>query len=135
MHRVLRPEGRLIVIDSDDGALLLEPIPPAFADALTARQATFRRRRADPFIGRRLPRLLAEAGFTDVMARSLVIDSINVGRSAFARIVLDPVADAIDADLLSAEAVGAAARAIRAWGLDERAFGMTTVLALGGTKR
>jgi SAM-dependent methyltransferase len=135
MYRVLRPGGRAIVIDSDDGALVLHPRPADFDRALHAREKTFQRRGADPFIGRRLPALFGAAGFVDLTLRSLVVDSVSVGLGPFARIVLTPVADAIDSDLLDAAGVAAAVAAIDGWSRDEAAFGLTTVVALGGSKR
>jgi hypothetical protein len=135
MYRVLRPGGRAIVIDTDDGALVLHPRPELFMNALAARQLTFQRRGADPFIGRRLPALFAGAGFIAAALRPLVLDSVSLGLGPFARIVLAPVADAIDADLLDAAGVRAAAAAIEAWTGDPSAFGMTTVVVYGGSKR
>ena len=135
MFRVLRPGGRAIVIDSDDGALVLHPRPDAFSRALVARETTFQRRGADPFIGRRLRSLFAGAGFADLALRAIVVDSVTVGRRPFARIVLAPVVDGIDGDLLDPGAVGAADAAIESWAENPSAFGMTTVVALGGSKR
>ena len=135
MYRVLRPDGRAIVIDSDDGALVLHPRPDAFLRALVARETTFQRRGADPFIGRRLRSLFVAAGFVDLALRTLVVDSVTVGRRPFARIVLSPVVDGIDRDLLDPEAIAAADAAIQGWAEDSAAFGMTTVVALGGSKR
>jgi SAM-dependent methyltransferase len=135
IHRVLRPGGRVVVIDSDDGALILHPPLPAFARALVAREETFHRRSADPLIARRLLSLLIQAGFVDIALRSLILDSLTLGRPSFARIVLDPLADAIDEDVLPSAAVDAARGAIHAWEANEDAFGLTVALALGGTKR
>lgn len=135
MYRVLRPGGRAIVIDSDDGALVLHPRPDAFSRALVARETTFQRRGADPFIGRRLRSLFAGAGFAELALRTLVVDSVTVGRRPFARIVLSPVVDGVDRDLLGPDAVAAADAAIQGWAEDPSAFGMTTVVALGGSKR
>jgi SAM-dependent methyltransferase len=135
IHRVLRPGGRAIVIDSDDGALVMHPPAPAFLRALAARETTFRRVGADPFIGRRLPELFAAAGFVEPAFRPLVVDSASIGLAAFARVVLSPIADAIDADLLDGAGVESAVAALDAWACSPSAFGMTTVVAYGGTRR
>jgi ubiquinone/menaquinone biosynthesis C-methylase UbiE len=134
MFRVLTPDGVVIALDSDDGALVLHPPPAGFSDVLGARQQTARRRGADPFIGRRLPALLRQAGFTEARARALAIDSITLGSAACARIVLSPVTDGIDADLISTEALAAAVAALTMWAEDADSFGMTTALAIGARK-
>jgi arsenite methyltransferase len=135
MYRVLRPGGRAIVIDSDDGALVMHPPAPTFARALAAREATFRRAGADPFIGRRLPELFAAAGFVEPAFRPLVVDSASIGLAAFVRVVLSPIADAIDADLLDGAGVARAVAALEAWPRSPSAFGMTTIVAYGGSRR
>jgi ubiquinone/menaquinone biosynthesis C-methylase UbiE len=134
MWRVLRPGGRLVVADSDDGALVVHPYPDEIARALRAKQQTARRRGADPLIGRRLVQLVRDAGFSAVTARTQVIDTGLVGPAAFAQVVLAPLAGAIDADLLSLQEQAAAAQVIRRWSEASGAFGMTTVVGVGGTK-
>jgi len=134
MHRVLRPGGRVVVSDSDDGALVLHPCPDEIARALRAKHEGARRRGADPLIGRRLVALVGAAGFSGVVARTQVIDTGSVGRAAFAQVVLAPLAGAIDADLMTRDEQAAAARVIRGWADDASAFGMTTVVGVGGTK-
>jgi SAM-dependent methyltransferase len=134
-HRVLRPGGRVIALDTDDGVLVLQPWPEAFGKALAARQETFRRRGADPFLGRRLPALLREAGFEEIGLRTLVVDSVSVGLGAFTRIVLSPIADAIDEDLLTRSETDASRLSMEKWAATDDAFGMTTVIVAGGMKR
>ena len=134
IRRVLRPGGRLIVVDSDDGSLVLHPQPEELARALTAKHQTARRRGADPFIGRRLVELVDAAGFSALTVRAQVIDSGAVGRSTFAAVVLSPIAGAIDADLLPPADQEQAAAAIRRWTEEPGAFGMTTVVRVGGTR-
>ena len=64
--QAVRPGGRVVVLDYDIGGLRAEP-----ADALTAPMtalvlAAFRAAGADPTIGARLQRILADAGVQDV---------------------------------------------------------------------
>jgi SAM-dependent methyltransferase len=134
VHRVLRPGGRLVIGDSDDGGLVLHPFPDEIACALQAKHEGARRRGADPFIGRRLLELARAAGFSGLTARVQAIDSGALGRSTFGEVVLAPIADAIDADLLSLAEQDRTAGAIRRWIDDPDAFGMTTVVGLGGTR-
>jgi SAM-dependent methyltransferase len=134
VKRALRPGGGIAVVDSDDGALVLDPPPDGFAEVLAARQRTFQRRGADPFIGRRLPRLLAAAGFSDLQVVPLPVTSADLGPAGFAAIVLAPVADAIDPDLCPPEQVRRAAESVRAWGRRIDVFGMTTAIVAGGKR-
>jgi SAM-dependent methyltransferase len=67
LHRVLRAGGRLFVIEVDDGwPMLIDPEPPFAAELEAAATAMIEERGADRHLGRRLPQLLAGAGFTDV---------------------------------------------------------------------
>jgi len=134
IRRVLRPGGRLVVADSDDGALVVHPFPEEIARALRAKHQTARRRGADPLIGRRLVQLVRDAGFSGVTARAQVIDSGSLGTGAFGQVVLAPLAGAIDPDLLAPNQQAAAAAVIRAWSEASGAFGMTTVVGVGGTR-
>jgi ubiquinone/menaquinone biosynthesis C-methylase UbiE len=134
MRRVLVAKGRVIVVDSDDGALVLNPPPLHFARALAARQETSRRAGGNPQIGRALPGLLRSAGFKAIAVKPLALDSVTTGNRAFAHVVLAPITQGIDEDLLSPAEALAAEEAVKAWGEDEHAFGMTTALIVGGTK-
>jgi ubiquinone/menaquinone biosynthesis C-methylase UbiE len=132
--RVVRPGGGIGVVDTDDGALVIDPMPEGFAEVLAARQETFRRRGADPFIGRRLASLLSGAAFTGLELVALPLTSFDIGAAAFSSIVLAPIADAVDPDLCPTEKVREAATALRAWGQRRDAFAMTTAVVAGGRK-
>jgi SAM-dependent methyltransferase len=134
MRRILKPRGRVFVLDSDDGALLVHPEPDGFADTLRARHESLRRRGGDPAFARKLPALLRDAGFDDVAGRTLTVSSLGVGAGAFATLILAPVAEAIDADLRGPELVEAARRSIRGWGALPGAFGMTTAVLVAGAR-
>jgi len=132
MRRAVRPGGRVLVADSDDGTLVLDPMPPGFAGVLAARQEGFRRRGADPEIGRKLPGVLARAGLEDVRTEVLTVHTGRLGASAFASIVLAPIADAIDPDLLPADEVAKVADALSDWAATPGAFGAFSVMLSGG---
>ncbi len=135
MVRLVESGGVVLVADSDDGTLALDPVPDGFDRVLEARHASFRRRGADPTMGRRVFRLLHEAGLEDVQARSIVVGSHLLGPPAFAATVLSPLADAIDSDLMDPAEVAAAAAAVRDWGRSSCAFGMMTAVVAAGRRR
>jgi SAM-dependent methyltransferase len=130
--RVVRPGGMVLVEDCDDGSLVLEPYPAGFAEALAARHASLRRRGAEPMLARRLPAMLRRTGLVSVALRAVVVSTEDIGANAFARIVLGPATEAIDADLLEDSQVLAARQSIAAWSESAVAFGMTTLLILRG---
>lgn len=134
MRRVLRPGGRVVVADTDDDAILVHPEPEGYRQVREARHLTHARRGADAFVGRKLPVLFRAAAFDDVSVRSLVIDSEATGAEAFAEIVLDPLTQAIDPDLLPVDRATDAGRAFRAWGRQGLVFGMTIGILVGGAK-
>lgn len=134
MAPVLRPGGGVVVGDTDDGTLVLDPPPPGYAEALEARHETFRRRGADPLLGRRLPGCFRAAGVSGVRVRPLPIDSVSIGAAAFAKMLLAPLVDAIDEELMSETQVDAVARAVEQWSRLPEAFGLTTAFIVGGRR-
>lgn len=133
MRRVLRPGGRVVIADTDDGAILVHPEPDGYREVREARHRTQARRGADAFVGRKLPVMLRAAGFADVDLRTIVIDSETIGPEAFARIVLDPLTQDIDQDLIPPHRAAEAGRALAAWARQGLVFGLTVGILAGGT--
>jgi ubiquinone/menaquinone biosynthesis C-methylase UbiE len=83
--RVLKPSGKLVISDPDDKLHLFDPPPDSDVDAILER---FRREQASKggnrYIGRRLPRILKEAGFSNVDLEIVAIHSDIVGIDAVA---------------------------------------------------
>jgi len=68
LHGVLGDDGRIVVIDSDWGFVLVEPWGKVRTDRFfEAAAAAFR----EPHIGRKLPGLLARAGFEDINVKMI----------------------------------------------------------------
>ena len=68
LHAILGDGGRIVVIDSDWGFVLVEPWGKVRADRFfEAAAAAFR----EPHIGRKLPGLLARAGFEDIKVKMI----------------------------------------------------------------
>lgn len=134
MKRVVRPGGTVVAADADDGTLVMHPLPDGFERVLRARHESFRRRGADPFIGRRLFELAGAAGLEDLRAHPVTVDSTQVGAEAFAHVVVSPIADAIDPDLMSPREVEEVARGIADWGRSRSSFGLATLMVVGGRR-
>lgn len=62
LKRVVAPGGTVVVVDTDDGGILVEPEPPGLRTLLDASQAGQRRRGGNRHIGRALTRTMVEAG-------------------------------------------------------------------------
>ncbi|OIK25997.1 methyltransferase domain-containing protein [Streptomyces malaysiense] len=84
LRRVLRPGGHLAVIDIDAGLWgIAEPDMSAFSqDAFRALGAAQSADGGDRLIARRLPRVLRDAGYTDVTVRPFAYTSDEVGLAA-----------------------------------------------------
>jgi SAM-dependent methyltransferase len=114
-RRVLARGGVVVAVDADDGSILLDPEPPSWPALKEALERSARRRGGDPFVGRRLRRLLLDAGLEDAHADVLAISTADVGAAAFVDVFLAPAARPVDADLLPADAAAHAWAELRGW--------------------
>jgi SAM-dependent methyltransferase len=74
LHRVLRPGGRLLAIDSDWGFMVAEPLSAdELREVLTAASPAFR----EPHIGRKLRGAFIAAGYTDVHVNVMAFADVN----------------------------------------------------------
>jgi len=134
LARVVMPRGRVLLADSDDGTVAVHPEPDGFARVLAARSQTYARRGGEPRMARRLFHLLVDAGLCEVQAEPLVVSSALIGPAAFAAVVLAPLVDVVDEDLMPRAEVDDVAAAVRRWGQRRDVFGMTTAVVAGGVK-
>lgn len=75
--RRLKPAGVLVAVDSDDALLLMDP-PDAELDALLSRaRAAQSASGGDRCIGRKLPRLLMDAGLLPLAVEYCHLDTVN----------------------------------------------------------
>jgi len=133
-RRVLATGGRIIAVDADDGSLLLDPPPRGFVELSDALERSARRRGGDPFVGRKLRRLLLDAGLGDARADVLAVSTADVGAPAFVDVFLAPNARPIDPELMPADAAQAAWAEVRAWTGRPDAFACATGFFASGQK-
>jgi hypothetical protein len=121
--RVVREGGTVAAIDVDESATAFDPEPPAWPALKSALAASARRRGGDPFVGRRLPRLLLERGLSDPLTVLLPVTTDDLPPAAFVSTMLAPAARAVDPDLLPAPAVETAWRQLAEWASAGTGFG------------
>lgn len=88
LYRLLKPGGMVVLADVDDGLTVLYPEPPELDQIMRLSEAVQAQAGGDRRIGRKLPALLEEAGFSDVGFDVLPFTSHHLGRAALFDIVL-----------------------------------------------
>lgn len=132
LARVVRPGGRLAVLDVDDGSLIVDPMPAGFEEVIAARHASIRARGADPHVGRKLRGYAVEARLVDVRVQPICVTTDAISPRGFAHIILGPFADTIEPERLSPARVAEARQALDGWCALPHAFAMTTAVMVSG---
>jgi len=121
--RVLRTGGILCAVDVDEAATAFDPEPASWPALRAALAESAVRRGGDPFVGRRLRRLLAEAGLTDLATIALPVSTDDLPPPAFVETMLAPAARTVDPDLLDGPAVKRGWDELREWAARPNGFG------------
>lgn len=122
--RVLRPGGRLLICDTDDGGFVLHPAPPGLDDLLTAAMQSQADVGGNRKIGRELPGIVRSAGFARTRVDIQPATSDDVGLVPFLDIALGFKRQIIHPDYMSGWRVRDVLAACYALEHDPRAFGM-----------
>ena len=80
---MLRVGGILCAVDVDEAATAFDPEPPSWPALAAALAATAVRRGGDPFVGRKLHRLLSAAGLVGVTTVGLPVSSDDLPAQTF----------------------------------------------------
>jgi SAM-dependent methyltransferase len=89
MHRVLVPGGRVVLVDADDGGVVVHPEPRGYARMMTTVQAIKLDMGANRKVGRELPALLHAAGFDRTGLKILPVTSQDVPLSSLLSLAFD----------------------------------------------
>jgi SAM-dependent methyltransferase len=138
MVRAARPGGRIVLEDDDHDLLRLWPEPEGVMAAWSAYQESYRRNGCDPWIGRKLPRMLLDAGATPRRS-TWIFFGASAGDPAFPSVVANlhgVLAGARDAVLrtgaIEADAFDRALDALLAWeSVPGASFGLAIAWAEG----
>lgn len=121
MLRALKPGGQLIIADDDHQNMILYPEPEGFQTLWSAYIDSYLMIGNDPFIGRKLPRLLLENGCKEVR-NDLVFFGDVAGTPSFefyAKNLCEVIATArglmLENDLILSESYESAMNNLRSW--------------------
>lgn len=99
--RILKPGGRVVLLDTHDGLLCLHPEPAGHADFMRRAAEHQRLRGGDREAGRKLAGRLAEAGFHDVCTDVHVFDTGRLPTDLFVGLALTPLLAVFEGDASS----------------------------------
>ena len=77
-RRVLRSRGKVCIVDIDAGLQLMEPNCPAFDKLNDLAVEAQKKSGGDRFIGRKIPGIMKQAGFSKVEFKELTISSLDM---------------------------------------------------------
>jgi ubiquinone/menaquinone biosynthesis C-methylase UbiE len=132
--RVVRAGGIVCAVDVDEAALAFDPEPPSWPALKAALEASASRRGGDPFVGRRLGRLMMAAGLVDPATLALPVTTDDVAPAAFIETFLAPKARVIDPDLLDGASVQSAWAELSEWASRGSGFGYALGFMAGARK-
>lgn len=121
MKRALRAGGRIWLADDDHQSMTLYPVPDGFQELWTAYTDAFIEIGCDPFIGRKLHKLLLDQGFEHVYIDTVFFGDCagNETFSSFSRNLIEVIGTArnvmLENNLITGQAYDAAIGALQAW--------------------
>jgi len=132
--RVVRRGGIVCAVDVDEEATAFDPEPPRWAKLKAALAASARRAGGDPIVGRRLPRLMREAGLLDPRVVVLPVTTFDLAAPAFVEVMLAPAARVVDPEFMPAAEVAPAWAELRAWAARGEGLGFALGIMVAGRR-
>jgi len=132
MTRIVRPGGTVMIVDTDDGGILVDPQPDGLTALLDASRAGQAANGGDRHVGRKLCRHLTAAGLTDVKTTVVPFTSHMVGAAAWMQICLGFKTRVVTDAGMSPEAVETALANVRQTLATPGAFAQTLVYVAVG---
>nr|WP_154958868.1 methyltransferase domain-containing protein [Paenibacillus xylanexedens] len=136
IYRVLKPGGRLAIIDVDDGVFgAVNPDIPALYTVLMKIAGYVAQHGGNRLIGRSLPRLLSESGYIDVDIDVVVQHSDIIGIEGFKQqFNLQRFVHFVEKGIISREEFAQLQRAFEAINHSPEAYAMMNFITACGTK-
>ena len=125
MRRITRPGGMIMLLDTDDGALIVHPKPEGLDTLLAASQRSQAAMGGDRHIGRKLRQVCVEAGLEEVDLRLVPFTSDMVGMHVFVDIALGYKRQIIDPADMGTEEIQDVINRLLLLATDPRAFAHT----------
>jgi ubiquinone/menaquinone biosynthesis C-methylase UbiE len=140
MAKALKPGGRIFLFDDDHETMVLFPEPIGFKELWTAYMDSYVEVGNDPFIGRKMPKLLQEHGFREVK-NDVVFFGDCYGTETFqwfvanlAEVIATSKSVMIQADLIKESAYTAAIQNIYDWAKNPHASMWYNIAMTEGVK-
>lgn len=88
IYSILKPGGRICVLDSDESVFTIQPEHPDLMNLVRETQELQRRNGGDRFVGAKLGYFMRSVGFEDVEPQIFVMTPEMMGRNTFLDVVL-----------------------------------------------
>ena len=132
MARIVKPGGQVMIVDTDDGGLLVDPPVEGLAQMLAGSHMGQAARGGDRHIGRKLRRYMHAVELVDIRLEVVPFTSDMVGMRIFADICLGFKAQVVPTDHMSPEAVQETLQRVYALADDPGAWGQTLAYVATG---
>ncbi|WP_054955575.1 class I SAM-dependent methyltransferase [Paenibacillus dakarensis] len=136
LYRVLKPGGKLVIIDIDDGVFgTVNPDIPSLHTILRKIADAVAQKGGNRFIGRSLPRLLRDSGYIDIDIDSIIQHSDVHGIDGFKRqFDMNRFVDLYNYGVINSDEMEQMKQASEAIQHSSEAYGMMTFIMACGTK-